>query len=384
MGLSASQIPQFILIAIAFFCQWKLYRWIMKSPGVRQSALLLRTVQIAAIATGLWLAMSFLYLNPELDLYLSSKRWAEWVRGFSLIWGLCVTGFFVVTAALRAAPVYNSGRRRLLKQAATALYAAPALAAGYGVFIARTQFKIREVEIPVTNLPKDLTGLRLVQLSDIHLSPYLSGRELDRIVDMSNETRAHVAVVTGDLITIVDHQLTNCLQRLRRLRAEAGIIGCLGNHEFVARCEQRAKKEGSLLGLDFLRGESRQLRFGKANLNIAGVDHQHRSQTYLEGAEALLHPGEINILLSHNPDVFPVAADLGFNVTLAGHTHGGQITAGVLGQHLNAARFLTPYVYGLYRKGSSSAYVTSGIGTVSIPARMGAPPEIALLRLCAT
>jgi predicted MPP superfamily phosphohydrolase len=92
-------------------------------------------------------------------------------------------------------------------------------------------------------------------------------------------------------------------------------------------------------------------------------------------------PGALNVLLSHNPDVFPVAAEKGYDLTLSGHTHGGQVTVEILDQTLNPARFLTPYVYGLYQHRGRSAYVTRGIGTIGIPARIGAPPEIALIRL---
>ncbi|MGH9673268.1 MAG: metallophosphoesterase, partial [Bryobacteraceae bacterium] len=74
----------------------------------------------------------------------------------------------------------------------------------------------------------------------------------------------------------------------------------------------------------------------------------------------------------------------GYDVTIAGHTHGGQVTVEILHQHVNVARFFTPYVYGLYRKGDTALYVTRGIGTVGVPLRVGAPPEIALLRLCDT
>ncbi|HOK44916.1 MAG TPA: hypothetical protein PLK67_03235, partial [Bryobacteraceae bacterium] len=105
---------------------------------------------------------------------------------------------------------------------------------------------------------------------------------------------------------------------------------------------------------------------------------------YLVGAEKLLSPGAVNVLLSHNPDVFDVAARQGYDLTIAGHTHGGQVTVEILHQTLNVARFYTPYVYGLYRKGPSAIWVTRGIGTVGMPARIGAPPEVALLRLCAT
>ena len=87
------------------------------------------------------------------------------------------------------------------------------------------------------------------------------------------------------------------------------------------------------------------------------------------------------MLLQHSPDVFPAAVSKGYNLLLAGHTHGGQVTVEILDQAINPARFFTPYVYGLYRLGGAAAYVTRGIGTIGVPARIGAPPEISLLRL---
>ena len=118
-------------------------------------------------------------------------------------------------------------------------------------------------------------------------------------------------------------------------------------------------------------------------LNVAGVDYQplYEKAKYLRGAGKLVVPGETNLLLSHNPDVFPVAARQGYNLMLAGHTHGGQVSVEILDQAINPARFFTSYVYGLYRQGAAAAYVTRGIGTIGIPARIGAPPEISLLRL---
>ena len=118
-------------------------------------------------------------------------------------------------------------------------------------------------------------------------------------------------------------------------------------------------------------------------MNIAGVDYQKMSARphYLQGAESMIAPNALNILLSHNPDVFPVAAQQGWDLTLAGHTHGGQVNVEILHQEINLARFYTPYVYGHYRSGNSSIYVTRGIGTIGMPARLGAPPEIAVLRL---
>ena len=142
--------------------------------------------------------------------------------------------------------------------------------------------------------------------------------------------------------------------------------------------------QGARHGINFLRMQSQPLRFGDSVLNFVGVDHQRGGSKYLAGTEDLIIPGATNILLSHNPDVFPVAASKGFDLTISGHTHGGQITVEILDQDVNLARFFTPYIYGRYEREGKSLFVTRGIGTVGAPARLGAPPEVALIRLCAS
>lgn len=308
-----------------------------------------------------------------------------WGRGAAFIWAffsvLMLAGYGV-SRLLRARPSHSPARRGFLIAARTALLAGPAAATMYGTFVQRLDLRVREADLTVPGLPKDLEGLRIVQLTDIHLSPFLSLRELERAVAMANETRPHVTLVTGDLITSWRDPLDDCLAALAGLRAEAGVFGCMGNHEIYANAEAYTKSAGARLGMDFLRRESRLLKFGSATLNLAGVDYQRFGKPYLVGAEKLVAPGALNLLMSHNPDVFPVAARKGFPVTIAGHTHGGQVRFEILRADLNIARFFTPYVDGLYRQGGSSIFVGRGIGTIGLPARLGAPPEVALLRLC--
>src|SRR5262249_865013 len=146
-------------------------------------------------------------------------------------------------------------------------------------------------------------------------------------------------------------------------------------HEKYADAENYTEKQAARLGVRFLRDRAQQLRFGNAVVNVAGVDYQHSRNSYLSDAEGLVTPGAFNVLLSHNPDVFPTAAQRGYDLMMAGHTHGGQVTVEILHQSVNPARFFTPYVYGLYRRGPAAAYVTRGIGTIGVPVRIGAPPE---------
>lgn len=277
----------------------------------------------------------------------------------------------------------HPARRRALRLAANTLVAAPLVAIGYGALIERTRFEVREVDLPLAGLATDLDGLRILQLSDIHLSMFLSERELARMIDAACGLRAHLAFATGDFISTFGDPLEACIRQLARVTADAGMLGCLGNHERYARVEAEATRLAAQAGIRILRGESCRLRFGNAALNVAGIDYQpiSRRPQYLRGVERLLDPVAPNLLLSHNPDVFPAAARQGWSLMLAGHTHGGQVNVEILDEAINPARFITYYTRGLYRIGPSAAYVTRGIGTIGIPARLGAPPEISLIRL---
>jgi hypothetical protein len=314
--------------------------------------------------------------------------WSGWGRGLIFAWAFL--SVFLVAAMLisrwwlQPQSGHSPARRAFLHTTQAALLCTPAIVTGYAVFIERVDLSLREQDLMFPDLPKDLDGLRLVQLSDIHLSPFLNERELARAVDMANETRAHLALVTGDLISTARDPLDICLRQLSRLRADAGVFGCLGNHEIYANAEDYVEQQGARMGQRYLRQRAESLKFGQATLNLAGVDYQRSRKPYLVGAERMVAPDAFNVLLSHNPDVFPVAARQGYPLTIAGHTHGGQVRIEILHEDLNVARFFTPYVDGLYRRDKAAVFVSRGIGTIALPARIGSPPEVNLLRLCRT
>lgn len=369
-----------IIIALVVLVHLKLLRWVTESHTRRRSITwLLRG--LAALSAFWILASVFVRRAPGLD-YV--PVWLAWMFGLGITWGFCSLLVLVLSVIWRRLPAFNPRRRGFLVASRTALIAAPAAVAGFGVFIGRKDIGVREIDLRMAALPKDLDGFRLVQLSDIHLGPFFSQDDLARAVDMANDTRAHLAVVTGDLITRMGDPLDACLQELSRLKADLGVWGCLGNHETYANTEDYTEREGARRGIRFLRQRAHRFSKGSARLNLAGVDYQSVRRPYLENAESLVAPDSFNILLSHNPDVLPIAARKGFDLTIAGHTHGGQINVEILAQNISLARFITPYIYGTYRAEKSALYVTRGLGTVGVPARLGAPPEVALIRLCAT
>ena len=388
MGFYLGNAVEIAAMVALMFVQWRIFnlcndkikRHLSKSAARWWGGTLRLALAVAILS---------LILNlPNTAVLLINHHLFEWMRAAGLFWALTSTPIWIALRVMqrfsrREEPEPDPARRAILRGAGALAAAAPAALLGFGALIERTAFRVREIEIPVPDLDPDLNGLRLVQLSDIHLSAYLSEREFARVVDAANELRGHVVFVTGDLISVHGDPLDACLRQLSRLRSEAGSLGCMGNHEAYAGTEDYTAAQGARLGIPFLRSQARQLRFGKALVNIAGVDYQKMSRRshYLDGAKSLMAPHAFNLLLSHNPDVFPVAAQQGWDLTLAGHTHGGQVNVEILHHDFNVARFYTPYVYGHYRSGRSSIYVTRGIGTIGMPARLGAPPEIAVIRL---
>jgi uncharacterized protein len=385
-------LADILALCVAMTAQWQIGRWIVQKLRGRISDPRFRTVRVLVIAANLWVFAGLLLSIPSVHVRIPlPARERAMFCAAAYLWAFASTGAWIALAISRRirrrleVETIDPGRRRLLNMAGAAVVAAPFGITGFGSLIERTDFRVREVDLAFPNLPKDLEGLRIAQVSDIHLSLYLSEKEFARAVDAANEARPNLVLITGDLISFHGDPLEGCLRQLARLRSDAGVWGCLGNHEIYANSERETVEGGVRRGIRFLRGESAPLKFGSATLQLSGVDFESIWQRprYLEGAERLAAPGAFNLLMAHNPDVFPAAAKKGFDLTLAGHTHGGQVTVEYLHQTLNVARFVTPYVYGEYRAGEGrpALYVTRGIGTIGLPLRLGAPPEIAVIRL---
>jgi uncharacterized protein len=334
----------------------------------------------------------------------------------------------VATPSVTAAP-YSSApaavellpdpsRRYFFKTATALAGAAPFLTAVYGFAAERLDYQVRKVEIPIPNLPAGLEGMKIVQLSDIHLSSYMPRLQVRRAVNMANDLGADLALVTGDFITGAGDPIADCIDEVKGLRAPLGVWGCNGNHEIYAHAEDMAQLLFAQAGMKLLRQENTEVTFNGASFNLIGVDYQRertnggRKVQLLQRVEPLVRRDIPNILMSHNPNSFNRAAELGIELSLAGHTHGGQIQVEILDHRLSPARFITDYVAGLYHRpmfapapndrasspgsasetsqgsaspGQSSTlasiYVNSGLGTVGAPVRLGVPPEITLLTL---
>jgi predicted MPP superfamily phosphohydrolase len=252
---------------------------------------------------------------------------------------------------------------------------------GYGMMRAFTPAEITEHELVIPKLPRNLDGFTIVQLTDVHVGPFIRRKIIDRMVEQANELAPDLVVVTGDLVDGSVPRLGDSVAGLANLRGRFGTWFVTGNHDYgsgdVAWC---AFLEG--LGLGVLR--NRRVAIGDAggSFDLIGVDdwgggRRHGRMGYdLEAAIAGRDPERAAILLAHQPANFAVAAARGIDLQISGHTHGGQLfpMTALVGLGF-------PYTRGLYREGDAQIYVSRGCGFWGPPARVGSPPEIAKLVL---
>jgi len=329
-----------------------------------------------------------------------------------------------------AAASFDPSRRTLFHYAALLAGGLPFVAATYGFAAGRLRYTVERLDVPIANLPPELDGLRIAQLSDIHIGDYMPPREIARAVAMANELNPDLSVVTGDFVSSEGDPLDSCINELAKLSAPLGVWGCNGNHEIYAGVEDDAERLFQQKGMRLLRARNQVIEHNGARFNLLGVDYQRdhmvsgeRTGPMLQEIEHLIRRDMPNILLSHNPNSFRRAAELGIELSLAGHTHGGQVKVEIVDHSVSPARLISPFVAGLYRlplnhestsnhqlsektngtngdtpivgttpdskgtplssSGTSKAalYVNRGLGTFGFPVRLGVPPEITLLTL---
>jgi len=285
--------------------------------------------------------------------------------------------------------VESAPRRQFLERTAKVATAAPFVAGAYGLLYGRLNLDTHTQIIRLPKLPREFEGFRICQLSDLHIGPFMPAEEIRKYAAIANELKADLTVLTGDFVTWDGETQKPVVDALRGLRAPYGVYGCLGNHDAWAGVQDSITALFSQVGYRILRGENVPIVSHGASLNLIGVDFQSAKRfgpspavpNLLGNIAGLVDRDRVNILLSHNPDTFDRAAEMGIDLSMAGHTHGGQAALEFISPEIAPTRLVTPYVAGLFQKTGGQLYVNRGIGTIFIPVRLGAPPEITIYQL---
>lgn len=288
-------------------------------------------------------------------------------------------------------------RRRFLQAGCALMAGGIATAASGALYSTRLEpswIEIVEVNVRLPGLPPALDSLTIAQLSDLHLGPHVSARDIARAVEMTNALEADLIVVTGDYVYESAAYSAPCAQELAALRAPHGTFAVLGNHDIWTGAEQVAANL-SASGMDVLRNRALPLTVQGATLWLVGVedtgllaasfgDFRALWQPAADALARLLEaipPDDARILLVHNPDFTEMLPEARVDLALCGHTHGGQVRLPLLGAPIVPSCFGQKYAGGLVAGPQTTVYVNRGIGVIAPPVRFNCRPEITLLRL---
>ncbi len=314
----------------------------------------------------------------------SQGRWSLFIAWSANI-GIGVWATFLFFAAIKDAVILALPQRFLplvpWPGVILGLLAISALLAVIGGWQALAGPFIRYVSVPVKGLSKSLEGLKILQISDLHVGPTIRRTYVEKTVDRALSLNPDIIVLTGDIFDGVFDVLASHLEPLRRLHAPLGIFYVTGNHEYFWGARMWMEK-AAVYGMTPLNNENRVLVFKGEKFLIAGIpDEMSRffeKENIPDCAKAArTQEGEMfKILLAHRPGVYAEAAAAGFNLQLSGHTHGGQFFPWSL-----VIRFFHRFYRGLNRYNKLWIYVSPGTGYWGPAQRFAVPAELTLLTL---
>ncbi len=284
----------------------------------------------------------------------------------------------ILPVGLRDRPV-DPERRLFLAQLAGGIV----LFSNFGISLAgligatASAVQVKKVKVGLRNLPAELEGYRIAQISDLHVGPTIGHDFMETIVSKVNELAPDLVAITGDLVDGTLEQLRKHTDPLRDLRADDGVFFVTGNHEYYVGDVDEWMDYLRDMGIRVMRNERVTIQkgfelAGTDDISARGGDHGQNIPKALEGRNKNIPV----VLMAHQPRSFKEAKSLGVDLQLSGHTHGGQIFP----FHYVVALF-EPYLAGLYQKGNSQLYVSRGTGYWGPPMRLGAPAEITEITL---
>ncbi|MCG3183589.1 MAG: 3',5'-cyclic adenosine monophosphate phosphodiesterase CpdA [Planctomycetes bacterium] len=323
----------------------------------------------------LWLSV------PSMAIQFAVLCYGAWLIAFSF------PAFAALKLRARLRPEsVDLSRREWLKRAALVPPAAIIAGSGIGAIGAMRDPVIRTVTLPVPRELTNLHGLRIAQFSDVHIGRFVKTERLREIVQMVNAQDPDIVVCTGDLLDHAMEQLEDAQMMLRGVKHRHGVFMCLGNHEYYAAGPQLEQLIAGIeqTGCVMLRDASQRIRVGGDHLWMLGVDYPGRRQPKASFDEALkdvADDGAPRIVLAHNPSSFHEGRERPIDLQLSGHTHGGQVSMGRIGQYeLSPVLPVELYHAGEYEHNGRKLYVNSGTGQW-MPVRINCPPEITLIEL---
>ena len=264
----------------------------------------------------------------------------------------------------------------------TGAFAVASAMAGKAFYNAIQIPEIKNVLVPLTNLPQELWGLKIVQLTDLHIGQTIGIEFLQEVVNLVNDAKPDIVAITGDIADGFVTQIQHLMAPLSQIKSTYGVYYVTGNHEYYWHGKEWVEHLKSL-GAVPLQNEHVVLNIQGKKMIVAGVNdlsaRNFPGNSHSSAASALKGVPEdatLKLLLAHQPKSAFEAAQVGFHLQLSGHTHGGQYWPGTW-----IIPFIQPFVKGLSEHNGMKLYVSCGTGYWGPPARLGTSSEITVLTL---
>lgn len=249
-----------------------------------------------------------------------------------------------------------------------------------GTLVVRRGPQLTKVDLKFKDLPKELEGLRILHITDLHISRSLPTNFIEKLVEVCKKNSADITVYTGDILDDIPARYKEDIALLKDIPSRHGNFYVPGNHEYYWQGETAIHAFRNI-GFNILLNSAATLKFGDSELQICGIPDPAARAFQLEGPDfeklaKSLHPQAFKILLSHQPTLATQAAPLGIQLQLSGHTHGGQFFPWNL-----LIDFFQKYGKGLYHIQNLQLYVNQGTGYWGPSLRLGTYCELAEIRL---
>lgn len=371
--------------------------WALRSRAIRRAG---RGTRVAFTVATLGILAGYAWLMLSRGERIPWEP-PSWVQAAVLLWGLVFLPFLALPCLLIGGLGQGVGRLRRLLASRNSGDTRPGTDAGRRHFLATTavalpviatwgttaisipqsrHFRIRRLDVPLTGLPRDLDGLTIAHVSDVHVGKFTHGRILTALAEATNRLQADLVAVTGDLIDHALADLPEALDMVRQIDPREGLFLVEGNHDLFEGREAFARGVREA-GFPLLRNAAAPLTLRGHPVDLLGIRWDRSESTMatdIAATAGLRRPDAFPILLAHHPHAFDAAARAGIPLTLGGHTHGGQL---MLTPDLGPGPLMFRYWSGLYRKpDGASAVISNGAGNW-FPLRTAAPAEILHLTL---
>lgn len=250
----------------------------------------------------------------------------------------------------------------------------------YSIFIERLHYQLNHYALKFKNLPIEFDGYKILHLTDIHVGPYLSFNSYKKLIEKVRTINADIIVLTGDYTHRLSdlREIRKVWHELKTLDAPDGVLNVLGNHDHW---------DAGRYILDYLEESGQSLRFktkiikrGNAEIVFGGAGDFWEDHMNVEHIFKNVHNDQFKVLLAHNPDTIDTINDMDLDLTISGHTHGGQVVFPFLGSTVLPVKNYE-YDYGIKDTTMGKLFISRGVGTSILPIRFSCAPEFALLEL---